>query len=140
MSFPFPARLGLLASSAFLAFAGADARAAPARGVAKVECTHATGPGRVRCELEVRVPPGATITWADAVVARTPPFVTALRARVGPLEASARAGYEGRWAIGLAARARGNGEIDVRIRIVSCVKDACVPAEIEAQGDVSVGE
>jgi hypothetical protein len=94
----------------------------------------------VRCEVEVRVPEGTVLKWADVVVTKTPPFASALRGRVGPLEASAREDTVWRWAIALAARARGTGDLSVRLRIVACVKAACAPSELEASGAVVVGE
>jgi hypothetical protein len=112
----------------------------PAHATAKVECAHASEPGRVRCEVEVRVPAGTVLKWADVVVTKTPPFAQALRARVGPLEAIAREDTVWRWAMALAARGRGTGELGAQIRIVSCVKEACVPAELEVAAEVVVGE
>ena len=88
----------------------------------------------------MRVPAGTVLKWADVVVTKAPPFASALRARVGPLEASVREDTVWRWAIALAARARGTGELAVRVRIVSCVKDACVPSELDAGGEIVVGE
>jgi hypothetical protein len=74
------------------------------------------------------------------VIAKTPAFATALRGRVGPLEASVHEDTIWRWAIALAARGRGTGELAIRVRIVSCVKEACAPSELEARGEVAVGE
>jgi hypothetical protein len=107
---------------------------------AKVACARASEPGRVRCEVEARVPAGSVLKWADVVIRKSPPFASPLRARVGPLEASAREDTVWRWAIALAARARGAGEVVVRVRLVVCVKDACATREIETKGDVVVGE
>jgi hypothetical protein len=137
---PFPAvfALGLVALAAVMArrVAGEE----PPRATAKVECAHASEPGRVRCEVETRAAQGSILKWADVVVAKTPPFASALRGRVGPLEASVHEETIWRWAIALAARARGTGEIVVRVRIVSCAKDACEPSEIEARGEIGVGD
>jgi hypothetical protein len=142
---PFPAEaraLTLASLFALFAFArGGVAKAEePPRATAKVECARASEPGRVRCEIVARVPAGAVLKWADIVVTKTPPFATALRARVGPLDASAREDNVWRWAIALAARGRGAGELAVRVRVVSCVREACVPSELEARADVVVGE
>jgi hypothetical protein len=127
-----------------LAGEGTSRGAAPGdeekRGTAKLACAPASEPGRVRCEVEVRVPAGVVIKWADLVVTKTPPFATALRARVGPTEASAREETVWRWAIALAARARGAGALAAKIRLVSCVGDACVTSELGAEGSVVVGE
>ncbi len=94
----------------------------------------------MRCEVEVRAPPGAVLKWADVVVEKTPPFATALRARVGALEASAHEDTVWRWAIALAARGRGTGSSPCACGSSSCVKDACAPSELEARADVVVGE
>jgi hypothetical protein len=108
---------------------------------AKVECAHASEPGRVRCEIEARVPVGTFLKWADVVVTKSPSFATPLRARVGPLEASAHEETVWRWTIALAARARGAGELAARVRIVSCVKkDVCTTTELDAKGEIVVGE
>jgi hypothetical protein len=135
---PFPA----VVIFAFAAFAARDAGGEEAglRATAKVECTHASEPGRVRCEVEARVPAGSVLKWADVVVAQTPLFAIALRGRVGPLEANVHEDTIWRWAIALAARGRGKGELAVRVRVVTCVKDVCVPSEIEARGEVAVGD
>jgi hypothetical protein len=130
---------GLVALSA-LRGAG-DARAEePSHTTTKLECAHASEPGRVRCEVEVRVPAGSIIKWGDVVVTSVPVFASALRARVGPLEATAHEDTVWRWPLALAARARGTGELAVRARIVSCVKEACTPSELEARTTVAVGE
>jgi hypothetical protein len=117
----------------------ADADAGP-RATAKIECAHTQEPGRVRCEVEARVPVGLVLKWADLVVTSTPPFAQALRARVGPLDASLREDTVWRWAIALAARARGSGELAARVRLVVCAGDACAPEEIAVKAPVLVGD
>lgn len=112
----------------------------PARATAKVECAHASEPGRVRCEVELRAPVGVVIKWADVVVTSAPPFAPALRARVGPVEATLHEDAVWRWAIALAARTLGSGELSARVRVVSCVKDVCTPSELEAKAPVVVGD
>jgi hypothetical protein len=119
---------------------GAAGAEDPPGATAKLECAHAPEPGRVRCEVEVRAAAGTRIKWADVVIVSAPPFAPALRARVGPLEASAHEDAVWRWALALAARARGTGELVARVRIVSCVKDACAPSELEPRAAVAVGE
>ena len=137
----FPRFLAL--ALALAAIPGGE-RAALADGlvaaVARVDCERAPEPGRIRCEVVVKAPPGAILKWADVAIVRTPPFATALRARVGPLEASAREDTGWRWAIALAARGRGTGELEARVRLVSCVKDACTPSEVPITTTVVVGE
>ena len=88
----------------------------------------------------MKAPAGAVLKWADVVILKTPPFASALRARVGPLEASAREDTVWRWAIALAARGRGTGDLEARVRVVTCVKDACTPSEVDARAPVVVGE
>ena len=142
--FARPARRAGLALAALVLSLAAVTSSAQADGptvaAARIECQRAPEPGRIRCEVEVRAPPGAVLKWADVAIVRTPPFATALRARVGPLEASAREDTVWRWAIALAARDRGTGELEARVRVVACVKDACTPSEAAASATVVVGE
>jgi hypothetical protein len=90
--------------------------------------------------VEARPPAGAVIKWADVEVLSTPPFAAPLRARVGPGEASVREEAGWHWTLALAARGRGTGEIGVRVRLVSCVHDACTPSEVSATAALAVGE
>jgi hypothetical protein len=107
---------------------------------ATLDCPRAAGPGRVRCEVEARPPAGAVIKWADVEVLTTPPFASPLRARVGPSEASIREEAGWHWTLALAARGRGTGEIAVRVRLVSCVRDVCTPSEVPASAALAVGD
>jgi hypothetical protein len=134
--FPFPA-LALVALVAGDRAATGEERP---RATAKLECARASEPGRVRCEVEVRAAAGVVLKWADVVVTKTPPFASALRARVGPSEASAHEDTVWRWAIALAARARGTGDVGARVRVVACVGDACATSEIATEAQVVVGE
>jgi hypothetical protein len=136
---PFPA-LSLAAVVALVVVTRDAAGVEPPRATVKVECAHAPEPGRVRCEVEARVPAGTVLKWADVVVSKTPPFASALRGRVGPIDASVHEETVWRWPIALAARARGTGEITVRVRLVTCVKEACAASELDAQGEIGVGE
>jgi hypothetical protein len=144
--FPVPilvshAALVALAVFATLAPSSADEAIPPPRATAAITCAHAAEPGRVRCEVEAKPPPGgAILKWADAVLVSTPPFVTPLRARVGPSDATTHEDSVWRWAIALAARTRGSGEVEARVRIVSCVRDACVPSEITVHATLVVGD
>lgn len=143
MRSPFPAvRLGLAVSVGLgLGLSPAVSTAdEPLRIAAKVDCPRVAAPGRVRCEIEVRARPGLVLKWADAVVSKSPPFATPLRARVGPADATAHEETVWRWAIAFAARTRDAGEVVVRVRLVACEKDACTPEELEARGQMTVGE
>jgi hypothetical protein len=120
------------------------ARADEPVATAKIECAPVPEPGRVRCEVETRATHGRSIQWADVVVERAPPFTAPLRARVGPLDASAREEGVWRWAIALAAKSHGTGALDVRVRVVVCPEGgartgACVPVELTASTAVTVG-
>jgi hypothetical protein len=132
--------LVLAAAAAAAAAASVAGAEEPARALAKIECAHASEPGRVRCEVEVRAPAGVVIKWADVVVTSAPSFAQALRARVGPVDATLHEDGLWRWAIALAARTRGAGELSARVRVVSCAKDVCAPSEIEAKAPVLVGD
>ena len=112
----------------------------PPEIVANVECARLVDPGRVRCEVEVRSSNGRPLRWAEVVVVEAPPFAPPLRARVGPAEATTHEDSVWRWAIALAARGRGAGALRVRVRGVSCAGAACTPFEVEARGEVAVGE
>ncbi len=103
-------------------------------------CPRTPQPGRVKCELEARPAKGAILKWADAVLVSAPPFVTLLRARVGPADATTREDSVWRWTVALAARARGAGDIEARVRVVSCVAEACVPTETTLLASLVVGD
>ncbi len=106
---------------------------------ATVRCDPSPGPGRVRCELEARPRAGESIAWGDAVLASVPPFVTALRGRIGPSDAVERTPERWRWAFALVARERGHADLAARIRLVLCRGAACAAREIPVRGRVNVG-
>jgi hypothetical protein len=107
---------------------------------AEMRCEHIDAPGRVRCEVEARVPPGESIALGDVIIVRTPPFVGALRGRIGPHDATTREAEVWRWALALAARARGDGEIEARVRLVVCRNGTCEPREAPVVAHLVVGE
>lgn len=117
--------------------AGADAGTAPR---ATLTCQRVDSPGRVRCDVEARVEPGETIAWGDVVILRTPPFVGALRGRIGPHDATAREADVWRWALALVAREKGAGDVEARVRLVVCRADKCAPREVPAVGRVVAGD
>ncbi|HEY1691552.1 MAG TPA: hypothetical protein VGG39_05305 [Polyangiaceae bacterium] len=119
-----------------------EARADEDAGASRVSmtCERVDGPGRVRCDVEARVGPGETISWGDVVLTKTPPFVGALRGRIGPHDATAHDPDVWRWALALVARGRGSGEVEGRVRLVVCKAGTCVPREAPVSGRVVVGE
>jgi hypothetical protein len=106
---------------------------------ATMTCERATGAGRVTCEVEAVVEAGASIAWGDLVLLRLPPFVSALRARVGPHDASVREPRRWRWTFAVVARAKGSGALDGRVRIVVCGANGCAARLIDVTGRVDVG-
>lgn len=110
------------------------------------QCDRASEPGRVRCGVDVRPPPGESLVWADVVVVRVPGFSAPLRGRVGPLEATAKDPTGYRFALALVARATGKGELALRVRAVVCAeksekaeKAGCRAIEAEPVSEVTVG-
>jgi hypothetical protein len=107
---------------------------------AEMRCERVDGPGRVRCEVEARVAQGESIAGGDVVIVRTPSFVTALRGRIGPHDATTRETDIWRWAFALAARERGSGEVEARVRLIVCHAGACLPRQAPMTARVVVGE
>jgi hypothetical protein len=117
-------------------------------------CEPTDGPGRVRCEVETTILPGASITWGDVVLTRMPSFASALRGRIGPGDAMVSRSDSWRWALALVARSKGVGDVEARVRVVVCqgagrdngASDAgassgmCAPYELPVVGRVSVGQ
>lgn len=94
----------------------------------------------MRCEVEARVAPGEAIAGGDLVIIRTPPFVSALRGRIGPHDATTHEAAIWRWAFALAAREKGSGEVEARVRLVVCKGSLCAPREAPIATLVLVGE
>jgi hypothetical protein len=107
---------------------------------AEMRCERIDAPGRVRCEVEARVTSEETITAGDVVIVRTPPFVTALRGRIGPHDATTREPEIWRWALALAAHQKGDGSVEARVRLVVCRGPDCAPREAPIVARVVVGE
>lgn len=119
---------------------------------ALMTCERVDGPGRVRCDVEAAVLPGAVITWGDVVLTRTPPIASALRGRIGPGDAMVRRPDSWRWALALVARAKGSADVEARVRLVVCrvapgetpdagaTHDGCTPYEVPVTGRIVVGE
>jgi hypothetical protein len=130
------ASLGVAAASLGDAPARADGTDAGTRTT--MTCERASGPGRVRCEVEARVEAGETIAWGDVVLLRLPTFATALRGRVGPHDAAVREPGAWRWTFALVARAAGTGQVEGRVRIVVCNGSVCAPRTIDVTGQLAV--
>lgn len=113
--------------------------AAPGPVVAKAQCERLGTPGRVRCELELRVESGATIRWGDIEVLKAPPFARALKGRIGPNDATTREDEVWRWSFALVAREPGAGDLELRVRAVICRLDRCEPLQLPAVARVQVG-
>jgi hypothetical protein len=121
-----------------IADADVDAGIEPAPLRATVVCDQPAAPGRLRCDVEARGKQG-TIRWADVEIVSAPAFITLLRGRAGPRDATTREADLWRWSLGLASRDRGEGDVTVRVRAVLCEGDVCTPAEVVAPGHVRVG-
>jgi hypothetical protein len=107
---------------------------------ATMSCAPVSGPGRVHCEVEARVEAGQSIRWADVILVATPPFVSALRARIGPRDATQRTARSWRWAFALVARERGSGDVEGTVRLVVCREAVCLPEKVPVRAQVAVGE
>jgi hypothetical protein len=129
-------KLFVVLACAFPSPARADAGAA----LARMRCDQVEVPGRVRCEVEAHVASGESIAVGDVVIVRTPTFVGALRGRIGPRDATTRDAEVWRWSLALAAREKGSGDVEARVRLVVCRSAACQPREVPIVARVVVGE
>jgi hypothetical protein len=124
----------------WLAWIFAAALADAPAPTAKMTCEHLAQPGRVRCEVEARVEPGAQIRWGDVAVTSVPAFITPLRGRIGAREATVREDDVWRWAFALVARERGAGDVAATVRVVVCRDQRCAPQTIDVTARVHVGD
>jgi hypothetical protein len=109
---------------------------------ASMQCDRASEPGRVRCNVEVRIEGGRTLAWADVELLSLPDFASALKGRIGPQDALSRDATSTKWALGLVARRAGQGEAHARVRVVLCAAGStsrCAPATIDVRAQVTVG-
>ncbi len=106
---------------------------------ASLTCDRADGPGRVRCEVEARVSAGQSISWGDVILLQAPAFTLVLRGRIGPHDATVQEAEVWRWAFALAARQKGSGMVDARVRMVICEGKTCSPLEVPVSGKIVVG-
>jgi hypothetical protein len=130
--------VALAGITAALALPAARASDDAGAGVALV-CETVPAPGRVRCSVDARVGPDEKITWGDVVLVAAPPFVSPLRARIGPHDATVRDAGAWQWAFALVAKSAGRGLVEGRVRLVVCRGDRCQPREVPVSGSIAVG-
>jgi hypothetical protein len=106
---------------------------------ATVVCDAAIGPGRVRCTADATVP-GAEIRWADVEIVETPAFITPLKGRLPPSDAVRRSSDAWQFGFAVVARERGQGDLIIRVRVVACQGETCVPLLGSATAKVKVGD
>ncbi len=131
------ATLGLVSGASGASGASGEPLATPLS--VRVTCGRADEPGRVRCDAEVKPPPGATLRWVDLVLVATPAFAAPLRGRVGPEEAAPGGPLGYTFPFALVARGAGVGALGVRARAVVCAAEACRSVATEASTEVVVG-
>lgn len=129
---------GIVATAMVSTLSAEGARAEEPSLPASMTCARVTAPGRVPCSVDARVDAGDAITWGDVVLVATPPFLTALRGRIGPHDATLRDAGEWRWALALVARGPGRGRVEGRVRLVVCRGGSCAPRELPVSVDVEV--
>ena len=133
-------RWAIVVSALFVA-AGARGQDAGVSDVTvELRCPGSQGTGRVRCTVDAVARAERTISWADVVVVKTPPFATPLRGRLAPEDAIDQAPNRWRWEFALAARTRGRGDVTVRVRAVVCRHGTCLPWQREITTPLVVGE
>ncbi len=105
---------------------------------AEVACDPLPGPGKVHCSVRERSR-GGTFRWGDVIVLSAPAFAPALRTRVAAGDASRRDAEGADFAVALAAKSDGTGELRVLARAVVCGDVGCRPVRTEATAKVVVG-
>jgi len=117
------------------AVARGDAPRPPVR--ATLVCEAPPGPGRFRCDVELRVSDG-TLSWAEVLVTEADDLILPLRGRLGPRDASTHDADIFRWSLGFVAKGRGAGKLTVRVRAVLCHGETCVPVETDVSSRIVV--
>jgi hypothetical protein len=96
----------------------------------------------VVCALDVSVPTGRRLVWADALILETPPFARALRARVSGKELGA-AQLSVRLPLALVLDGPGRGLVRVRARAVLCTgsgpRERCLPETRDSEVELVAG-
>jgi hypothetical protein len=106
---------------------------------ATLTCTHVSTPGRVHCYVDAQVAPGESIAWGDVVLVHAPDFISVLRGRIGPHDATTRSPSAWRWEFALVAHGKGAGQVEGRARLVVCRDSTCLPRELPVAGRVVIG-
>jgi hypothetical protein len=105
---------------------------------ASIICEAPPAPGRFRCDVEGRLSSGS-FSWADVVVVKVDDLILPLRGRLAPSDATTRAPSLYRFSLGFVAKARGTGDVLVRVRGVVCTGEVCDAREAEVLGHVVIG-
>ena len=127
-------------SCAFAVLGGGERANAADPPLDSMQCDRAGEPGRVRCSVETLASAGKTIDWAEVEIVSVPDFVIALRGRVGPPDAASKEPSRWRFALGLASKRTGRGEVVARVRVVECTEDKrCATRETRVATDIVVG-
>jgi hypothetical protein len=133
------AQRGLVVAAALAVLPASAAADPPSSELrASTNCEKPSGPGRFRCDVEVRVADGE-LQWADVEVVATADFILPLRGRLGPRDAASHERDIFRWSLGFVARTKGAGDVTARVRGVVCHGESCVPASVEVTSKVVVG-
>ena len=134
-----------LGFGAWLALGGMPASSAEAIGEgplpalgADVKCDPVPGPGKVLCTVRERAI-GGRFSWGDVIVLSAPAFAPPLRTRIAAADASRNDAEGADFALALAARDDGVGELRVLARAVVCGAAGCRPVRAEAVAKVVVG-
>ena len=127
-----------LALSAFLVAALAAHPARAEEVEASAQCEPAAAPGRVHCEVVVKPGSGRSVRWAEVQLVRASAFLVPLKGRLGPREAEVK-DEVWRFPFALAAREKGAGEVEVRVRAVACEGERCAPIDQLVVASVKVG-
>jgi hypothetical protein len=106
---------------------------------ATASCEKIDAPGRLRCDVEVHPAAGRDMRWSDVEVVSAAPFLLPLKGRIGPGDATAKDRDVWRFAFALVAREKGQGDVTLRARAVTCVEHRCAPATVDLVAHVVVG-
>lgn len=93
--------------------------AAPAQELSGALVCPRSAPGRVVCSVSLRSK-ALRLSWADVLVTRTPTFARPLRARIGFSERTEHTDRSALIPLALVAVADGEGQVEVKGRVVLC--------------------